>query len=100
MSQTYAFVAIGALIIALILLFLYNRAEAHEASREGGRQPLPGKLFILILIVFTFVGMAITEWQGACGLSQWGFVAGSILGAAAEIVVYLHPRRKNEAGAV
>jgi F0F1-type ATP synthase assembly protein I len=37
--------------------------------------------------------MAITEWQGACGISPWGFIIGIILGAAAELVAYRQRKR-------
>lgn len=94
MSQTYTFIALGALIIALILLLLYYRAETRETADAPTRRPLPGKFFIIILIACTFLGMAITESQGVCRLSPWGFIAGLILGTAAEIAVFLHSKRK------
>ena len=72
MSQTYTFIALGALIVPLILLVLYYRAEVRESGPAGNRQPLPGKRFIVILLACTFIGMAITEWRGMCRLSSWG----------------------------
>ena len=95
LSQTYTLIALAALIVAFILLLLYYRAEARETSLTRTRRPLPGKFFIGILIACTFTGMAITEWQGVCSLSPWGFIAGIILGTAAEIVVYLRRREHN-----
>ncbi|WP_292423293.1 hypothetical protein [Methanoregula sp.] len=97
MSQTYTFIALGALIIALILLVLYYRAETREAGAIGDRRPLPGKYFVVILLACTFLGMAITESQGVCWLSPWGFIAGIIFGAAAEIAVYLNSGKKTKA---
>jgi hypothetical protein len=95
MSQAYTFLALGALFVALILLFLYYQKEARETGPAGIRRPLPGKFFIAILIACTFIGIAVTEWQGVCRLSPWGFIAGIILGTAAEIVVYLHSKGKD-----
>jgi hypothetical protein len=43
MSQTYTFIALGALIIALILLVLSYTAEACETNQARARYPLPGK---------------------------------------------------------
>ena len=100
MSQMYTFVALGALIAALVLLLMYYQAEVRDTAQEGARQPLPGKFFIVILITCTFTGMAITESQGVCRLSPWGFVAGIILGAATEIVMYRHSKEKGGAGPV
>ena len=97
MSQTYTFIALGALIVALILLVLYYRAEARETRPTGDRRLLPGKFFIGILLACTFLGMAITESQGVCWLSPWGFIAGIILGAAAEIAAYLNSGKKTKA---
>ena len=56
MSQTYTFIALGALIIALILLLLYYRAETRETADAPTRRPLPGKFFIIILIACTVSG--------------------------------------------
>lgn len=95
MSQTLTFVALTALIIVLLLLFLYFRAENREIAANGERIPIPGRFFIPILIGCTFLGMAITEWQGMCGLSPWGFISGIILGSAAEFAMYLRAKRKN-----
>jgi hypothetical protein len=50
MSQTYTFIALGALFVTLILLVLYYRAEARETGAAGDRRPLPGKYFIVILL--------------------------------------------------
>ena len=97
MSQTYTFIALGALIVALILLLLYYWAEARETGPAGSRQPLPGKWFIAILLACTFLGMAIAEGRGTCWLSPWGFVAGIILGSAAEIAVHFHAGKKAKA---
>jgi hypothetical protein len=100
MSQTYTFIALGALLLALILLFLYYRAEVSEAGHPLARRPFPGKFFITILIACTFIGMAITEWQGVCRLSPGGFIAGIILGTAAGIVVHLHSKGKKRSSPV
>ena len=94
MSQTYTFIALAGFIVILILLFLYYRAEARETARAHSRQPLPGKFFIATLIACTFSGMAITEWQGVCGLSPWGFIAGLILGTIVEIAMYPRADKK------
>ena len=96
MSQTYTFIALGVLLVALILLFLYYREEACETGPAGIRRLLPGKFFIIILISSTFIGMAITEWQGVCRLSPWGLIVGIIFGTAAEIVMYFHLKRNED----
>jgi len=88
MSQTLTVIALAALVIALLLLLAYFRAEARGIAETGGRRPIPGKYFIAILLVCTLLGMAVTEWQGVCSLSPWGFVAGIILGVAAEYGAY------------
>lgn len=97
MSQTYTYIALGALIVALVLLVIYYRAEARETGPSGNRQPLPGKFFIVTLMACTFLGMAIAESQGACRLSPWGFIAGIFLGTAAEIAAYLTAGKKTKA---
>jgi hypothetical protein len=43
-----------------------------------------------------FLSMAITESQGACWLPPWGFNAGIILGATAEIVAYFNAGKKTK----
>jgi len=88
MSQTLTIIALAALIVALLLLLAYFRAEARGIAENGDRRPIPGKYFIAVLLICTLSGMAVTEWQGVCSLSPWGFVAGIILGAAAEYGAY------------
>jgi purine-cytosine permease-like protein len=97
MPQTFTIIALGGLILAILSLYLYFRMEEHEIAKGSNRRPLPGKLFVPILIACTFVGMAITEWQGVCSLSPWGFVIGIVIGAAAELVTYQHSKRKGNA---
>jgi len=91
MSQVLTLVALGALVIALSLLFLYYRWESKETG-PSVRPRLPGRYFITILVVVTLLGMAVTEWQGVCSLSPWGFVAGVVLGLAAEVVAWRYSR--------
>jgi hypothetical protein len=95
MSQTLTIIALGALVLALVCLFLYFRAEAREIAQHHDRRPVPGKFFIPLLIACTFSGMAITEWRGVCSLSPWGFIAGIVIGTGAELVMY---RRWKRAG--
>ncbi len=95
MSQTLTIIALAALAFALLALFLYFRVEARETEKNRDRRYIPGIFFIPILITCTFFGMAITEWQGVCSLSPWGFIAGIIIGMAAEYVAY---RRSSENG--
>jgi hypothetical protein len=96
MSQTYTFIAPGALIVSLILLVLSYRAEAGKTNQARARRPLPGKFFIVILLACTFIGMTITEWQGTCRLPLWGFIAGIIPGTAAEIACVLPFREEDK----
>jgi hypothetical protein len=98
MSQTLTIIALAALIIAILLLFVYFKAESAGIAKNSNRRPIPGKYFILILITCTFLGMAITEWQGVCSLSPWGFITGILLGLAAETMAYLHSKRENAGG--
>jgi len=91
MSQVLTLVALGALVIALILLFLYYRQESKETGTPV-RPPLPGRYFITILVTATLLGMAVTEWQGVCSLSPWGFAAGVVLGLAAEVIAWRYSR--------
>jgi cell division protein FtsX len=100
MSGTYIIIALGALFIVLIALFLYYRKEAREIDQARTHRPLPGKFFIFTLLVCTFLGMIITEWQGVCQLSPWGFITGIVLGTSAEIMVYLHRKGKERTGPV
>ena len=92
MSQTTTLIAAGILVIALVILVLYYRAESREAASAPGRRPLPGRYFIAILISVTLLGMIITELRGTCYLSPWGFVTGLVLGLAAEAIAYLRSR--------
>ncbi|HVP96935.1 hypothetical protein [Methanoregula sp.] len=93
MSQIFTFIALCGLALAALFLLLYFRQEDRDVAGGTGRQPLPGRLFIPILVACTLLGMAITEWQGVCHLSPWGFVTGIILGAAAELAAYRHRKR-------
>jgi hypothetical protein len=90
MSQVLTVIALSAFVIAGVLLLLYFRTEAREIAGTQNRRPIPGKYFILVLVACTLSGMAVTEWQGICSLSPWGFVTGIILGSAAELLAYLH----------
>ena len=96
MSQTFTIIALAALAFALLALFLYFRVEAHEIAQNRDRRPIPGMFFIPILITCTFFGMAITEWQGVCSLSPWGFITGIIIGLTAEFFVYKRSKRTGE----
>ena len=95
-SQTYTFIAPGALIVALILLVLSYRVEAGETNQARARRPLPGNFFIVILLPCTFIGIEITEWRGTCWLPPWGFIAGIIPGTAAEIACVLPFREEDK----
>ena len=100
MSQTFTIIALCGLALAVLCLLLYFRAEEREIVQGGRRQPIPGKLFVPILITCTFLGMIITEWQGVCGLSPWGFVMGIVIGASAELAAYRYSKKKGNAGPV
>jgi hypothetical protein len=100
MSPAYTFIAPGALIVALILLFLSNRAEAHETMPAGNRRPLPGKFFIVILPACTFPGMAITESQGVCRLPPRGFITGIFLALQQGSLAYFHSGKKTKASPI
>ena len=95
MSQNLTIAALIALALALLLLILYFRAEARDIARDPGRHPIPGKYFITILLLCTVLGMIITEWQGICSLSSWGFVTGVLFGLAAEIIIFAGTGKKN-----
>ncbi|MFZ1897314.1 hypothetical protein [Methanoregula sp.] len=97
MTRTLTLLALCGLALAVLFLVLYFREEDRAVVRGGSRHPLPGRLFIPILIACTLLGMAITEWQGVCGISPWGFIIGIILGAAAELVAYRQRKRKGPA---
>jgi len=97
MSQAATILALGSLAFALILLLLYFREEAREIARDSTRKPLPGKIFLMVLMACTFLGMAVTDWQGACSLSPWGFVAGLVVGATAEIAATIRSEKNNRA---
>jgi NO-binding membrane sensor protein with MHYT domain len=98
MSQTSTIIALAVLAIAVLSLIFYFRNEEREIARGERRQPLPGKIFVPVLIGCTFLGMIITEWQGVCYLSPWGFVAGLVIGAAAELVAYWYSKRRSQTG--
>jgi len=95
MSQTLTIIALAALGFALLTLFLYFRLAARETAERRDRRPVPGIYFIPVLVTCTFFGMAVTEWQGVCGLSPWGFVAGIVLGLAAEFVAYRRSEKRD-----
>jgi len=91
MSQEYTLIAFAALIVALFLLVLYYHAESR--SEPSFRRHLPGRYFIPILVGVTLAGMAITESQGVCSLSPWGFIIGMALGLSAEGVMFLRTKK-------
>jgi len=95
MTPLFYGIAGAAIVIILGGLFTYYRKENRELeSGTLSRRPLPGKFFIPILIICSILGMAITEWQGVCGLSPLGFLAGIIAGTGAEFAVWKEQSRK------
>lgn len=88
MNAIFYFLAAIAIVLILTGLFLYYRAEDREIESVPMKRSLPGKFFIIILITCSILGIAITEWQGVCRLSPYGFIIGILLGASVEYIVW------------
>jgi len=89
MTPIFYIVAAGAIVVILSgLLLYYNKENSELESGTLSRRPLPGKFFIPVLIICSLLGMAITEWQGVCGLSPLGFAAGLVAGTGAEFLAW------------
>jgi hypothetical protein len=89
MNVIYYFSAALAIGLVLAGLLWYYRVENQEIKYgKIAKRPLLGKLFIPILILCSVLGMAITEWQGVCRLSPFGFIVGVFLGTVAEIIAW------------
>ena len=88
MNAIFYFLAAIAIVLILTGLFLYYRAEGREIESVPMKRSLPGKFFIIILITCSILGMAITEWQGDCRFSPYGFIIGILLGVSVECIVW------------